>query len=79
MIDVPSKIDYILQQTGQKKIHYVGHSQGCTVFFVMASELPSYNNKIKSMYALAPVVFSSHMYSPVIQLIARFSDTFQVR
>lgn len=72
MVDIPTKIDYILQQTGQKKIHYAGHSQGSTAFLVMTSERPEYNNKIKSMYSLGPVAFSSHMFSPVFQVLARF-------
>uniref|UniRef100_A0A1I8P4Y5 Partial AB-hydrolase lipase domain-containing protein n=1 Tax=Stomoxys calcitrans TaxID=35570 RepID=A0A1I8P4Y5_STOCA len=37
-IDIPTMIDYILEQTGESKIHYAGHSQGTTVYFVMMSE-----------------------------------------
>lgn len=54
-IDLPSMIDYVLIATGQKQLFYIGHSQGTTAFFVMCSERPEYNAKIKMMHALAPV------------------------
>ncbi|XP_073841137.1 lipase 3-like [Musca autumnalis] len=59
-IDVPSMIDYIIEHTGQRKIHYAGHSQGTTVYFVMLSERKEYNKKIKSAHMLAPCAFFEH-------------------
>lgn len=32
--DIPATIDYILQQTNQTKLSYVGHSQGVTAMYV---------------------------------------------
>lgn len=31
MYDLPAAIDFVLQKTGQKQLHYVGYSQGCTI------------------------------------------------
>ncbi|KAH8267530.1 hypothetical protein KR018_012659 [Drosophila ironensis] len=56
-IDLPTMIDYILEVTGEKAVHYVGHSQGCTSFFVMGAFRPEYNDKIKTAHMLAPPVF----------------------
>lgn len=36
---------------------YVGHSMGTTSLFVMLSEKPEYNEKIKLFIALAPVAY----------------------
>jgi lysosomal acid lipase/cholesteryl ester hydrolase len=36
---------------------YIGHSMGTTALFVMLSEMPEYNEKIKLFIALAPVAF----------------------
>ena len=37
--DLPSSIDYVLAQTKQKKVAYIGHSQGTTsMFAALASE-----------------------------------------
>ncbi|CAK1584939.1 unnamed protein product [Parnassius mnemosyne] len=68
--DLPAMIDYVLQATKTNKLKYVGHSQGTTSFFVMASERPEYNSKISIMVSLAPVAFLGHMKSPTIQLLA---------
>ncbi|XP_048511304.1 uncharacterized protein LOC105694084 [Athalia rosae] len=66
--DLPAMIDLALNTTGQKQVIYVGHSQGSTSFFVMASEIPEYNQKIKAMFALAPVAYMKHLISPMLQL-----------
>lgn len=72
-------IGYILEKTGHKRIFYVGHSQGTTSFFVMASELPKYNEKIISMHALAPVAFCKNMISPPIRFLTLVSNKLEVR
>lgn len=58
--DIPAMIDLILNVTGHQKLYYIGHSMGTTVFYVMASTRPEYNNKIRAMFSLAPVVFQSN-------------------
>ncbi|GAB0094869.1 hypothetical protein DMENIID0001_101950 [Sergentomyia squamirostris] len=69
--DIPAFIDFILNYTGQSSLHYVSHSQGSTAFFVLTSMQPEYSNKIKSMHALAPAIFMSHVRSPLIRLLAK--------
>ncbi|KAH8242514.1 hypothetical protein KR032_010332 [Drosophila birchii] len=59
-IDIPTMIDYILGETGYSKLHYGGHSQGTTVYLVMLSERPAYNEKIRSGHLLAPCAFFEH-------------------
>lgn len=68
--DLPAMIDYVLNETGQENLKYIGHSQGTTSFFVMASERPEYNEKIGLMVALSPVAFMSNARSPIVRLIA---------
>ncbi|XP_027816132.2 gastric triacylglycerol lipase [Ovis aries] len=53
--DLPSTIDFILKRTGQKKLQYVGHSQGTTIGFVAFSTNPTLAEKIEVFHALAPV------------------------
>lgn len=71
-------IDYALDKTGQSTLTYIGHSQGTTTFFVLASEKPEYNEKISSMIALAPIGYMSHETSPVIRLLATSSPVVQL-
>lgn len=77
--DLPAIIDHILKVTGQKQLFYIGHSQGTTVFFVLASERPEYNNRIRLMLALSPIAYVSHMVSPVFNLVVKFFTTTKVR
>ncbi|KAI8437277.1 hypothetical protein MSG28_011652 [Choristoneura fumiferana] len=74
-IDVPAMIDHALVRTGKQQLHYVGHSQGTTSFFVMCSLRPAYNRKIISMNALAPVAYMAHSGSNLRKVMAPFSGT----
>lgn len=75
VIDLPQMIDYVLAKTEFEQLHYIGHSQGTTSFFVMASELPAYNDKILAMQALAPVAFMSNLRSPLIRAASLFQNS----
>lgn len=86
--DLPSCIDYILEQTDNEQISYVGHSQGATVFFVLMTQLPEYNKKINVMHAMAPILsikFCKHpltlffsKYYKIIQSITKFFQNYAV-
>lgn len=79
MQDIPAMIDYILAtNTNHEKVHYVGHSQGTTAFFIMASERPEYNSKIYAMNALAPVAFMGNMKGTVGRAAATMLATTEV-
>ncbi|PSN46933.1 hypothetical protein C0J52_14926 [Blattella germanica] len=77
--DLPAMIDYVLEKTSSEQIYYIGHSQGTTSFYVMTSELPEYNKKIRLMINLSPVVFMSHVKSPLMRLSSPFSNLLKVR
>lgn len=72
-------IDYIVSKTGNEKVYYVGHSQGTSEFFAMASRRPEYNDRIALMSALAPVAYMNHIRSPVIQFAGQHIGQMQVR
>lgn len=62
LYDVPCAINYILNKSGAEKLHFVGHSQGPTVFFVLLSMLPIYNDKVASAYLLQPAALVHNSY-----------------
>ncbi|XP_061051518.1 gastric triacylglycerol lipase isoform X3 [Eubalaena glacialis] len=66
--DLPSTINFILNKTGQKKLHYVGHSQGTTIGFIAFSTNPTLAQKIKAFYALAPVATVKYTKSQLNKL-----------
>lgn len=74
VIDLPHMIDYILNQTKEESLHYVGHSQGTTTFFVLCSTRPEYNSKIRGAHLLAPAAYMSNMVSPLIRILAPLSS-----
>lgn len=74
-IDLPQTIDYILEQTGAESVYYCGHSQGTTIFYVMVSEKPEYNKKVKVHISLAPIGYVSHMKSPLLKVLAFWHKT----
>ncbi|XP_030383250.1 lipase 1 [Scaptodrosophila lebanonensis] len=76
MYDLPAMIDHILKTTGYKKLHYAGHSQGCTAFFVMCSMRPTYNEKVIMMQAMAPAVYAKETEDhPYIRAISLYFNT----
>uniref|UniRef100_A0A1B6KUJ7 Lipase n=1 Tax=Graphocephala atropunctata TaxID=36148 RepID=A0A1B6KUJ7_9HEMI len=63
--DVTAVIDYLLNTTGQSKLHYIGHSMGTTMSYVMTSQRPEYNQKLISLVGLAPAAFLSKVMEMV--------------
>jgi pimeloyl-ACP methyl ester carboxylesterase len=76
--DLPAVIDFILQTTGAEQIFYTGHSMGTTMFYVLCSERPEYNSKIRAMFSLGPAAFLSNLKSPLIQLLSKIADQIAV-
>ena len=44
--DVPAMIDYVLEQTGQSELYYIGHSQGTMVAMTEFSQNLQLANKV---------------------------------
>ncbi|XP_019394163.1 PREDICTED: lysosomal acid lipase/cholesteryl ester hydrolase-like [Crocodylus porosus] len=72
--DLPAVINFIVQKTGQEKLHYVGHSQGTTIAFIAFSTMPQLARRIKVFFALAPVARVKYIKTPLVKL-ALLSDT----
>ncbi|CAH1179210.1 unnamed protein product [Phaedon cochleariae] len=72
--DIPAIIDYILGVTQKRSLHYIGHSQGATAMFVMGSERPEYNAKVKVAVALAPSALFKNKKNPLLFLVAPLVD-----
>lgn len=77
-IDLPTMIDYALANTGKSRLHYIGHSQGTTSFYVMTTLRPEYNDKIIGMHALAPVAYMANNNNLLLRMIAPFSTVLEV-
>lgn len=67
--DLPAVINFILQETGQQKLYYIGHSQGTAIAFIAFSTMPELAKKIKMFFALAPVTRIKYAQSPMMKLL----------
>ncbi|XP_033005094.1 lipase member M-like [Lacerta agilis] len=56
MYDIPAVINFILKKTGQKQLYYVGYSEGAATGLIAFSAIPELSQKIKTFFALAPVI-----------------------
>lgn len=55
--DLPAMINFVLTETNEPSLHYIGHSQGSTVLFILLAELPAFNAKLKSVHIMVPVLY----------------------
>lgn len=76
--DVPAVIDHILSVTAYGKISYIGFSQGTTLFFVMCSMRPEYNDKIHVPILLAPVAWVSNLKMLSLNFFGRNTQLFDL-
>lgn len=67
--DYKAIIDFIFSRTGQEQVSVVAHSEGTSSFFVLMSEKPEYNSKVKVFVALAPICFLRHSGSALTAII----------
>lgn len=80
--DVPNSIDYILKQTGDKSLYYIGLSMGTTAYFIFASTRPEYQFKIRLASLLSPIATLEHyppkgLYKTVAQFIYTLEKVFK--
>lgn len=67
-----------LAHTGEQKLHYVGHSQGGTVFLVLNSMKTEYNDKIASAHLLAGVGYMANFPNAPLRTIAAMTTPIYV-
>ena len=79
MIDMPAITDYILQNTEQPSMIYIGHSMGTTISYAFLSTKLDYNEKIKMVISLSPVVYWKYEIKvPFLSVITRFDNLLKV-
>ena len=70
--DLPAMINLVRSKTGGKKISYIGHSQGTTVFFMLVMHNPTFvEESIEHFVALGTVPNIAHTEFAPIDLLDR--------
>ncbi|PIC27809.1 hypothetical protein B9Z55_019949 [Caenorhabditis nigoni] len=79
--DLPAMINYVLKNTRQSNLYYVGHSQGALTMFAKMSEDPEMSTKVRKFFALAPVARMSHvkgLFQDLGQIYEQYNLVYQV-
>ncbi|KAG0147894.1 hypothetical protein CROQUDRAFT_655468 [Cronartium quercuum f. sp. fusiforme G11] len=60
LYDLPALVDHVLNETGHKKLAFIGHSQGNATMFCSLAQgmVPSLSSKLSCFIALAPAVYA---------------------
>jgi lysosomal acid lipase/cholesteryl ester hydrolase len=77
--DVSSMLNFVLEQTKEPKMFYIGHSQGTSALLVLLSTSPDYNKKIAQAHLITPAVFMKHSTSPMLTSSLFKSKSWMVR
>lgn len=77
--DLRTSIDHTLNATGQSDLIFIGHSEGVTDFFILAAEVPEYNDKIRVSVNMGPVVLMKNAPGVFLQAASRFEKILLVR
>ncbi|RKP10098.1 triacylglycerol lipase, partial [Thamnocephalis sphaerospora] len=74
--DLPNTVDYILHETGQPNLAYIGFSQGTAQAFASLSTNRDLNNKISLFVALAPATKPPGLENRLVNALAKSSPHF---
>ncbi|NWS22357.1 LIPM Lipase, partial [Pachyramphus minor] len=66
--DLPAMVGFIITQTEQEKLFYVGHAQGGSLGFIAFSSLPHLGEKIRLFFALGPAYTLDHVRGPLLKI-----------
>lgn len=63
--DLPAFFEKVLNTSRADKLHYIGHSMGTTIFYILGSTRPDLMSKVRLAVHLAPVTYWSRIQSPM--------------
>ncbi|XP_050671331.1 lipase 1-like [Leptidea sinapis] len=75
--DIPATIDYVLSNTGVKKLNYIGFSQGAGTFLVMCSERPEYSKKSNVLISISPATRVKNTKSKSFRSLLNILSTYE--
>ena len=72
--DLPAMVDYVKSRTGVKKLSYIAHSQGSTMFFMLTMNNPEYvQNNFDHFASVGTVPNIAHTHFTPIEILDKIS------
>lgn len=75
--DVPAYIEYVRRYSGFDRVHVVGHSQGSAVMLALLSRTQTFNRKVHTFTAIAPVTRIKHAKTSFRYVVALLRSRFE--
>lgn len=72
-LDLPTAVDFVLTQTQSEKLHYIGFSESTYFMFAHLAYEPTFQTKLASFTALAPVAYVSNIKGLGLPLFSALS------
>lgn len=73
LYDIPDSINYILRESGKKKLIYIGFSQGTAQAFASVSINSELNEKVERIIAISPATTPHGLYSKFLDMLFKSS------
>lgn len=77
MFDLSATIDYVREETEQRKVFFVAHSQGASCLLALLSEKPEYNRRIAAASLMAPIGYLGNA-GHLLQILSDISPGLKV-
>lgn len=72
LYDLPSHIDFVLNQTQAEKVMYIGYSESTFFLFALLSQRPEFGDKLASAVAMAPVAYVTYIKGLAVPLMTAY-------
>lgn len=76
LFDIPDTIEYILGHTNEKKLTYIGFSQGTAQAFASVAINTELNDKIDQIIAISPATTPHGLYLKFLDILFKLSPNF---
>jgi len=70
-IDLPTMVNFILNQTKVSTLTYIGHSEGTTQALLGFTNT-NLTDKVNTAILMAPIAYINHTYSPLLRFLAKY-------
>ena len=77
-LDLDENLEYVIEQTGKKRVHFIGSGHGATQMLMRISQNREVmDSKLLSLVALGPIAHHSFTENPLLEMYSRYWRSFR--